>query len=54
MKTLITISVAVSMAIAPAVVFHVGNGTVKMNSITIKQNTGSLHVRPAGVVIRPH
>jgi hypothetical protein len=53
MKRLILAALFSIMFIAPAVVFYVANGRVKMNNITITQGIGSLTVRPTGVVIKP-
>ena len=52
MKKLILTSL-VFMFIAPAVVFYVNGGRVKSANLTLKQDRGSLTVRPAGVVIKP-
>jgi hypothetical protein len=44
---------AVCICITSAIVFHINGGRVKSTSIVLKQDRGSLTVRPAGVVIKP-
>lgn len=50
MKRLVIVSLAALMFVAPAVIFYVNGGRVKLANLTLK--AGSLTIRPTGVVIK--